>query len=200
MPVEGLEHYSKDQLIEELINRQTFVGVVIFHRGDAKAGRLDAGELVMTKSPPLTREGVEQLLQVGESLVPGMFSDARAADGAAHSLPLHAERPPLRIDEGDVVRVSGTRITLDLVIDQYESGMTPEDMVRACDSLELADVYAVIGWYVRHKGEVADYLKQRAEQAEALRAKIESERPRVSRNELLARRAAREKDVAPAGQ
>ena len=73
MSVEGLEHYSKDQLVAELINRQTFVGIVIFHRGDAKAGRLDPGEIVMTKSPPLTREGVESLLKVGQSLVSGMF-------------------------------------------------------------------------------------------------------------------------------
>ena len=49
MSVEGLEHYSKDQLIEELINRQTFAGIVIYHRGDAKAGRLEPGETVMTK-------------------------------------------------------------------------------------------------------------------------------------------------------
>ena len=38
MSLEGLEHFSKDQLIAELINRQTFAGVAIWHRGDAKAG------------------------------------------------------------------------------------------------------------------------------------------------------------------
>jgi hypothetical protein len=61
-------------------------------------------------------------------------------------------------------------------------------------------VYAVIGWYLRHKDQVATYLKERAQQADVLRTQIESERPRVSREELLARRAAREKDIAPAGQ
>jgi len=58
----------------------------------------------------------------------------------------------------------------------------------------------VIAYYLRHRCEVQAYLKRRAEEAEALRAKIETERPRVTREELLARRGAREKDHAPSGQ
>lgn len=202
MSVEGLEHFSKDQLIEELINRQTFVGVVMFHRGDAKAGRLDPGEIVMTKSAPLSREGVERFLQLGQSLVPGMFGEEAAAEpeAPAEALRLHADGLPLRSDDGGAVRVGRSRIGLDLVVEQYENGVTPEDMVRAYDTLVLADVYAVIAYYLRHKGEVQAYLKRRAEGAEAQKGKIEQERPRVAREELLARRSAREKDHAPAGE
>jgi uncharacterized protein (DUF433 family) len=115
-------------------------------------------------------------------------------------LPLHADRPPLRVDEGGAVRIGKSRISLDLVVEQYENGMTPEDMVRAYDTLGLADVHAVIAYYLRHRDEVRAYLKRRGEEAEALRAKIEAERPRVSREELLARRSAREKANAPTGQ
>ena len=115
-------------------------------------------------------------------------------------LPFAAESPPLRADEGGAIRVGTTRISLDLIVEQYENGMTPEDMVRAYDTLVLADVHAVIAYYLRHRDEVRAYLKRRAEEAEALRAKIEAERPRVSREELLARRSAREKDNAPTGQ
>ena len=116
------------------------------------------------------------------------------------ALPLDAERPPLRVDEGGVVRVGKSRVSLDLVVEQYENGMTPEDMVRAYDTLGLADVHAVIAYYLRHRDEVRAYLKRRREEAEGLRAKIEAERPRVSREELLARRSAREKANAPTGQ
>ena len=118
----------------------------------------------------------------------------------AEPLPIHFDLPPLRVDEGGAVRVGKSRISLDLVVEQYESGITPEDMVRAYDTLVLADVHAVIAYYLRHRDEVRAYLKQRAEEAEALRAKIEAERPRVTREELLARRSAREKDHAPTGQ
>src|SRR5437016_1723794 len=111
-----------------------------------------------------------------------------------------AERPPLRIDEAGAVRVGNTRITLDLVVEEYENGMTPEDMVRAYDTLVLADVHAVIAYYLRHRDEVKAYLKRRQQEAEALRAKIEADRPRVSRDELLTRRNAMENANAPAGQ
>ena len=84
------------------------------------------------------------------------------------------------MDEGGAVRVGKSRISLDLVVEQYENGMTPEDMVRAYDTLVLADVHAVIAYYLRHRDEVRAYLKRREEEAEALRAKIEAER-RASR-------------------
>src|SRR5437016_10031642 len=53
----------------------------------------------------------------------------------ANGLPFDADRPPLRVDEGGAVRVGNSRISLDLVVEQYENGMTPEDMVRAYDTL-----------------------------------------------------------------
>ena len=121
-------------------------------------------------------------------------------ESLANGLLLHADPPPLRVDEGGAVRVGNSRIGLDLVVEQYENGMAPEDMVRAYDTLQLADVHAVIAYYLRHREEVRAYLKRREEEAESLRAKIETERPRVSREELLARRRARESENAPTGQ
>ena|SRR6266446_4643800 len=113
-----------------------------------------------------------------------------------NGLPLRAEFPPLRLDQGGAVRVGSSRISLDLIVEQYDNGMTPEDMVRAYDTLVLADVHAVIGYYLRHIDEVRAYLKRRAEEAAALRARIEAERPRLSREELLARRSAKEKTMS----
>src|SRR5271166_2128120 len=97
-----------------------------------------------------------------------------------NELPLHADLPPLRVDEGGAFRIGKSRISLDLVVEQYENGMTPEDMVRAYDTLDLADVHAVIAYYLRHRDAVRAYLKRRADEAEALQTKIEGERPRVS--------------------
>src|SRR4051812_6664304 len=108
------------------------------------------------------------------------------------SLLLHSDPPPLRLDEGGAVRVGNTRITLDLLVEQYENGMSPEDMVRAYDTLDLADAYAAIAYYLRHRDEVRGYMKRREQEAADLRVKIEAERPRVTRDELLARRSARE--------
>ena len=115
-------------------------------------------------------------------------------------LPLDADRPPLRMDEEGTVRIGNSRITFDLVVEQYENGMTPEDMVRAYDTLVLADVHAAIAYYLRHRDEVRAYLKQREVEAAELRMKIEAERPRVSPEELLARRNAAETANAPTGK
>jgi uncharacterized protein (DUF433 family) len=115
-------------------------------------------------------------------------------------LPLHTEPHPLRMDEGGVVRIGKSRVSLDVVVEQYENGMTPEDLVRAYDTLVLADVHAAIAYYLRHREEVRAYLKRREEEARTLRAKIEAERPRIGREELLARRSASEKTDAPTRQ
>lgn len=117
----------------------------------------------------------------------------------ANTLPLHVDSLPLHEDDGGAIRVGDTRISLDFVVEQYENGMTPEDMVRAYDTLVLADVYAVIAYYLRHRDEVQVYLKRRQEEADAFEAKIEGKRPRVSREELHARRGARENADAPSG-
>jgi hypothetical protein len=93
-----------------------------------------------------------------------------------------------------------SRVSLDLVVEQYENGMTPDEMVRAYDTLELADVHAAIAYYLRHLDDVRAYLKRRAAEAEALRSSIEVERPRVTRDDLLARGRAREQEHASTGQ
>ena len=108
----------------------------------------------------------------------------------ANGLTLHADLPPLRLDEGGALRVGNSRMSLDLVVEQYENGMTPEDMVRAYDTLTLADVHAVIAYYLRHHDDVRAYLKRREADAVALRATIEVARPRISGDELVARREA----------
>lgn len=115
-------------------------------------------------------------------------------------LPLYSEPPPLRVDEGGVLRVGKSRVSIDLVVQQYESGMDPDDIARAYDTLNLADVHAVIAYYLRHQDEVQAYLKRRGQEADALKSKIEAERPHVTRSDLLARKRARERINAPTGQ
>jgi uncharacterized protein (DUF433 family) len=201
MAIEGLEHYSKDDLIAELIHRETFVGIVIFCRGDAKAGRLEPGDTVLTKSWPLSRVGVEDLLKTGKSLVPDLFKNETPPTAPSLRLTvLESEGIPLQVDDSGAVRIADSRITLDLLVEQYDNGMTPESIVRAYDTLQLADVYAVIAFYLRHQDQVREYLARRREEAEQLRQEVESRQPRIGREELLARRAAQEKNHAPTGQ
>jgi uncharacterized protein (DUF433 family) len=124
----------------------------------------------------------------------------KSRKGAADAPYNHRQMGPLRMDPGGVLRIGRSRVSLDLVIEQYENGMTPEEMVDIYDTLQLADVHEVIAYYLRHEDEVRAYLQNRAAEAEALRTKIETELPRITRQQLLARRRAREKHHAPPGQ
>jgi uncharacterized protein (DUF433 family) len=106
----------------------------------------------------------------------------------------------LREVEGGAVRVGKTRINLDMIVEQYYNGMTPEDMVSAYDTLVLADVYAVIAYYLRHRKEVDAYIERGRTEAEAPKKEIEARFPPISREELLARRAAMEAASAEVGK
>ncbi|HEY7156264.1 MAG TPA: DUF433 domain-containing protein [Gemmataceae bacterium] len=118
------------------------------------------------------------------------------------TLALEPRAVPLTRLENGVYRVTGTRIPLERIVECYQDGMTPEDIVRDFDTLSLPDVYAVISYYLDHKDAVEEYMRERDKAAEALRRMIEadpSQRPGW-REELLARRARMEKDNdVPAG-
>lgn len=100
-----------------------------------------------------------------------------------------AEPPPLRMNGDGAILVGETRVPLDTVVGEYEDGATPEEIVHRFSSLDLADVYAVISYYLRHRSEVEAYLKRRREQADEVRRENEARfPPQGVRERLLARR------------
>jgi uncharacterized protein (DUF433 family) len=87
------------------------------------------------------------------------------------ALAIHTEPIPLETTADGVVRISGTRVTLDTVVDAFNEGATAEEIVQQYPSLQLADVYSVISYYLREQSTVDAYLQQREAQAAAIRAK-----------------------------
>src|SRR5947209_4828588 len=77
-----------------------------------------------------------------------------------------------RTDETGTIRIGPSRVTLDVLLADYQSGMSPEEIVRQLDTLNLADVYEAIAYYHRHREEVEQYLHRRKAEAEALRREI----------------------------
>jgi uncharacterized protein (DUF433 family) len=96
---------------------------------------------------------------------------------------------PLRIEDTGTVRVGETRVTLDTIIYAYKGGDSPEQIAEGFDTVPLADIYAVINYYLRHREEVEAYLKRRELEAAEIRAKWEAMHPQNGLHErLLARR------------
>jgi uncharacterized protein (DUF433 family) len=101
-----------------------------------------------------------------------------------------AEPPPLRVDAEGTVRFCGSRVTLDTVIGAFNDGDTAEEIMQSYPTLKLADIYAVIAYYLRHREKVDAFLEEQRQEAEDLRRKIEEWCPPDGyRERLLARRA-----------
>jgi uncharacterized protein (DUF433 family) len=111
-------------------------------------------------------------------------------------LPLQADPLPIRLDTSGALRVGDTRVTIDSVLQCYLRGDTPEAIVDAFDTLELADVYAVIGHFLRHRTEFDQYLKMYEIQFENSRAAALANGQADLKERLLERLAARKAEDA----
>jgi uncharacterized protein (DUF433 family) len=106
-------------------------------------------------------------------------------------MPLEIQLDPVPLETGEagVVLVRGSRVTLDTVVEAFRDGASAEEIVEQYPSLQLGDVYAIVGYYLRHSAEVDAYLAQRRKSIESLR---EEHRRRWDdsglRAKLLARR------------
>ena len=107
------------------------------------------------------------------------------------SLAVQSDPLPLSTDAGGVVRVGGTRVTLDTVVEAFNEGLTAEEIAQQYPVLRLADVYAVISYYLRHRDHVEAYLEKQGRRAAEIRLRVETEFPSTGfRERLLARRRA----------
>lgn len=73
---------------------------------------------------------------------------------------LRDEPAPLSLDPDGVVRVAGTRVTLDSLVTAFQEGFGAEEIAQQYPSLALADVYRVIGYYLSHRGTLDAYLRE----------------------------------------
>jgi uncharacterized protein (DUF433 family) len=107
-------------------------------------------------------------------------------------MPTAISTQPVPLEKGSdgVIRVKGSRVTLDTVVAAFGDGATAEEIAQQYSTLDLAVVYAVISYYLQHRDEAEAYMSGRQQEATAVRR--ENERrfdPRGLRERLLARRS-----------
>lgn len=101
---------------------------------------------------------------------------------------ISAEPVPIQMDGSGTYRIAETRVTLDSVLAAYQSGATAEAIADRFPSIGLADVYAVISWYLHHMDQAHEYLRTRHTEAEQLRQQVEQRFPAEGlRQRLLGR-------------
>ena len=103
---------------------------------------------------------------------------------------LTTEPIPLVFGDDGVMRVRGTRVTLETtVLSAFTEGATAEEIAQRYPSISLADAYQVIGYCLRHASELEPYLERRRQEIRETKKSNESIWPPVGiRDRLVARR------------
>jgi uncharacterized protein (DUF433 family) len=92
-------------------------------------------------------------------------------------------------------RISGTRVSLDSIVYGYLEGETPESIAEDFPSLTLAQVYAGLAFYLKHRDEIDGHLALQQSRWEQLR-----QQSQTAHSPLLSRlRARREEPDRPEG-
>lgn len=96
---------------------------------------------------------------------------------------------PFVYDKNGIVKVGGTRVTLDTVVKAFIRGATAEEIAQQYPSVSLADIYVTISYYLQNRKEVDEYLDKRKKQAQFIKRENEKHLdPHGIRERLLARK------------
>ena len=100
---------------------------------------------------------------------------------------------PLTTGDDGVIRVTGTRVTLDSIVAAFDAGATPEEIVQQYPPVDLPTAYAVIAYMLMRRPEVDEYIERRGTVAADVCAENEK---RFSPDGVRARLAARRRHSA----
>lgn len=93
------------------------------------------------------------------------------------TLEYSVQEVPLKTDPGGAVRVRGTRVLFELVISAFQHGARPEEIVQMYDTLDLADVYLVIAYYLKNQAACDEYIREGEVRGAEIRAMWEARAP-----------------------
>jgi len=100
------------------------------------------------------------------------------------------EKIPIETDKDGVIRVGNTRVTLETLVSAFSEGSTAEEIAYQIPVLNLADVYAVITYYLRNRDTVEKYLNNRMQLAEQVKRRNQEQK---NMNDIRERLLARQK-------
>lgn len=63
------------------------------------------------------------------------------------------------IQSADDIRLKGTRIGIETILEDYLDGSSPEEIAARYSNLSLEQVYATITYYHRHRARIEAYLQ-----------------------------------------
>jgi uncharacterized protein (DUF433 family) len=102
-------------------------------------------------------------------------------------LEIKAESAPILINAEGTAYIAKTRVTLETIVYAFQNGDSAEQIADSYDVLSLADIYAVIAYYLHHRDEVDAYIRERQKQAQTLFEELNRQHPHINmlREKLL---------------
>ncbi|MCX7992279.1 MAG: DUF433 domain-containing protein, partial [Fimbriimonadales bacterium] len=97
---------------------------------------------------------------------------------------------PVRIESNGAVRVGDSRVTLEIVLEAFLQGETPEQVVQSYPTLNLADVCCLYAHYSVNRQLFEKYLEASRQQSESVREMIESAYPTEDLRERIKQKRA----------
>ncbi|MBX9656923.1 MAG: DUF433 domain-containing protein [Nitrospiraceae bacterium] len=94
------------------------------------------------------------------------------------------------------IRIAGTRVTIEAIVQGFLDGATPEEICQDFPSLALPQVYDVLAFYLTHQHEVETYLREQAQITAEIRKSLETTHTAFVTN-LRQRLTARRSTAAP---
>jgi len=80
-----------------------------------------------------------------------------------------SQHVPLTKWEDGTIRITGTRVTLDVIVRQFTLGATAEQIHDSYPAASLKDIYGTIYYYLEHTDAVDAYLHEQQQAAVATR-------------------------------
>jgi uncharacterized protein (DUF433 family) len=68
---------------------------------------------------------------------------------------------PLALCPDGHMRVTGTEVTLEQIVSDFEDGASADEIASRHEDLRLSDVFLVLSCYLKHRKLVEDYLASR---------------------------------------
>src|SRR5262245_4375793 len=104
------------------------------------------------------------------------------------TLPLH------QLPDG-TIRIGETRVSLETIIDSYHLGQRPEEIHSGFPFLELADIYALIAYYLKNREAVECYLAEQEADAQRILAELAEIPGNAEKRQALTERCLASRDL-----
>lgn len=87
------------------------------------------------------------------------------------------QKVPLTLWKDGTIRVKGTRLLIDMIVDAHNRGECPEEIFDSfpSDVYNIADIYSIIAYYLKNKSKIDKYLANREKDAEKFWKKLEAD-------------------------